>query len=65
MPHKAGSVDDLFNAFMPMIPVINHFFEVVMVMVNDKTLRQNRLGLLQEVADLARGVADFSKLEGF
>ena len=65
IPHKAGSVDDLFNAFKPMIPVINHFFEVVMVMVNDKTLRQNRLGLLQEVADLARGVADFSKLEGF
>jgi glycyl-tRNA synthetase len=64
-PHKVGSVDDLFHAFTPMIPTINHFFEAVMVMVDDQTLRQNRLGLLQQVADLARGVADLSKLEGF
>jgi glycyl-tRNA synthetase len=62
---KAGSVDDFFNAFMPMIPVINRFFEGVMVMADDQSLRQNRLGLLQQVAAMTKGVADFSKLEGF
>jgi glycyl-tRNA synthetase beta subunit len=36
-----------------------------MVMVDDSTLRNNRLGLLQRVAAMAHGVADFSKLEGF
>jgi len=65
VPRTAGSVDDFFSAFLPMIPVINHFFEAVMVMADDQTQRQNRLGLLQEVVELARGVADLSKLEGF
>ncbi len=60
-----GSVDDLFNAFLPMIPAINRFFEAVMVMAEDPALRANRLGLLQEIAALARGVADLSTLEGF
>ncbi len=30
-----------------------------------KGLRRNRLGLLQRIAALAHGVADFSRLEGF
>jgi len=34
-------------------------------MAEDKALRQNRLGLLQRIARLAEGVADFSRLEGF
>jgi glycyl-tRNA synthetase len=60
-----GSIDDLFNAFLPIIPVINQFFDSVMVMVEDQQLRQNRLGLLQQISSLTRGIADFSKLEGF
>ncbi len=60
-----GSVDDFLNAFTPMIPVVNRFFDEVLVMVNDLELRQNRLGLLQRIAALAYGVADMSKLEGF
>ena len=59
------SVDDLLNAFLPMIPTINHFFEAVMVMVEDKKIRENRLGLLQQISALSKGIADFSKLEGF
>jgi len=34
-------------------------------MAEDATVRQNRLGLVQEIAALTRGVADFSRLEGF
>ncbi len=60
-----GSVDDFLNVFTPVIPVINAFFDKVLVMAEDEKLKRNRLGLLQRVAKLADGVADFSKLEGF
>jgi len=60
-----GNVDDLFNAFLPMIPAVNQFFESVMVMVEDQTIRENRLAILQRVSRLAEWVADLSKLEGF
>jgi glycyl-tRNA synthetase len=64
-PRLPGSVDDFLNAFLPMIPAINRFFDKVLVMAEEPALRQNRLGLLQRVAALADGVADMSKLEGF
>jgi len=57
--------DILFNTFVPMIPAVNAFFDKVLVMADDKALRENRLGLLQRIAALSNGVADFSKLEGF
>ena len=62
---EPGSVDGLFQAFLPAIPAINTFFETALVMAEDAAVRANRLGLLQRVAALADGVADFSKLEGF
>jgi len=60
-----GSVDDFLNAFTPVIPSINLFFDDVLVMVEDEQVRENRLGLLQRVASLADGVVDMSRLEGF
>ena len=60
-----GSVDDFLNAFVPMIPAVNEFFDKVLVMAEDKALQENRLGLLQRIAALADGIADLSKLEGF
>jgi glycyl-tRNA synthetase len=60
-----GSVDDFLNAFTPMIPPIDKFFDEVLVMADDKGVRENRLSLLQRIAALADGVADMSKLEGF
>jgi glycyl-tRNA synthetase beta subunit len=62
---RPGSVEDLLTIFMPLIPVINRFFDAVLVMADDPAIRANRLGLLQRVSDLSAGVADFSKLEGF
>ncbi len=62
---RAGSVDDLLNAFTPVIPVINAFFDKVLVMDEDAAVRANRLGILQHISGLADGIADFSKLEGF
>jgi glycyl-tRNA synthetase len=61
----AGSVDGFLEAFMPLIPPINRFFDTVLVMDEDPRLRENRLGLLQRIASLAEGVADLSRLEGF
>jgi len=60
-----GSVDDFLNVFVPMISAVNSFFDKVLVMAEDKKLQENRLGLLQRIAALSSGVADFSKLEGF
>jgi glycyl-tRNA synthetase len=65
LPHRAGSVEDFFNAFLPVIPAINKFFETVLVMAPEPAVRSNRLGLLQRVAALASGAADLSFLEGF
>jgi glycyl-tRNA synthetase len=64
-PRSAGSVEGFFTAFLPAIPVINRFFDLVMVMVDDPVVRANRLGLLQSLAALPADVADFSLLEGF
>ena len=46
-------------------PVINGFFDTILVMDKDQKVRENRLALLQAIAGLAKGKADFSKLEGF
>jgi glycyl-tRNA synthetase beta subunit len=59
------SPDACLHAFLPMIPAINHFFDIVLVMAEEPAVRQNRLGLLQRIAALADGIANLSKLEGF
>jgi glycyl-tRNA synthetase len=59
------SPNSCLQAFLPMIPAINHFFDIVLVMAEQPAIRQNRLGILQRIAALADGVADLSKLEGF
>jgi len=64
-PRRPGSVDDFLNALLPMIPVINRFFDEVLVMTQDPSQRKARLGLLQRLSALADGVADMSRLEGF
>jgi len=65
VPRRPGSVDDFLQAFTPLIPAISLFFDRVLVMAEDATVRKNRLGLVQGIAALADGVADMSRLEGF
>jgi glycyl-tRNA synthetase len=65
MSNSGTSIDSLLNAFVPMIPAINAFFDKVLVMADVKAVRENRLALLQRVASLSQGVVDLSKLEGF
>jgi len=64
-PRRSGSVEELLAAFVNVVPAINAFFDSVLVMDEDQAVRANRLGLLQRVARLAKGTADFSVLEGF
>jgi glycyl-tRNA synthetase len=60
-----SSVDDFLAAFEPIVPVIQRFFEEVLVMAEDRAVRENRLGLLQAITTLARGRADLSRMAGF
>jgi glycyl-tRNA synthetase beta subunit len=48
-----------------MIPAIDQFFDGVLVMAEDRTLRSNRLKLLEKIVALAEGAADLTYLEGF
>jgi glycyl-tRNA synthetase len=61
----SGDVDAFLNVVVALIPFINTFFDKVLVMAEEQSVRENRLGLLQRIAGLADGVADLSKLEGF
>ena len=45
-------------------PIIR-FFDEVLVMAEDESLRNSRLALVQHLAALADGIADLSQLEGF
>jgi glycyl-tRNA synthetase len=60
-----SDVDRLLTALRPMIPAINQFFDEVLVMHQDPSLRENRLGLLQDIWDLSQGIVDVTRLEGF
>ncbi len=59
------SFDAFLQDFEPIIPVINQFFDHIMVMADDPAVRQNRLGMLQRIAALPANLADLSQLEGF
>jgi glycyl-tRNA synthetase beta subunit len=48
-----------------MIPTINGFFDDVLVMHEDRALQESRLGLLQDIWELSRGIVDVTRLEGF
>jgi len=43
-------------------PIVDSYFDKVMVMVNDEQLRANRLRLLTNVNELFRRIGDFSKI---
>jgi glycyl-tRNA synthetase len=60
-----STIDELFTAFQPMIEPINTFFDEVLVMTEDKALRENRLALLQRIGRLTEGIVDLTKVEGF
>jgi glycyl-tRNA synthetase len=60
-----SSIDELMEELRSMIPAITRFFDDVLVMADERALRDNRLALLQCIAALAAGVVDLTKVEGF
>ncbi len=60
-----GDLGGFFELFDPLIPLITDFFDNVLVMDEDQTLRENRLGLLQIISGFADGILDLTRLEGF
>ncbi|HET6595818.1 MAG TPA: glycine--tRNA ligase subunit beta [Anaerolineales bacterium] len=63
--HRPSSVNELLNIIVKLLPSINTFFDKILVMANDEKIKQNRLALVGQIANLSRGIADLSKLEGF
>ena len=45
-------------------PQVDEFFDKIMVMVDEKELRDNRLALLNSLSNLFLRVADLSRLQG-
>ncbi len=61
----SADLDAALEEVRGLVPVINAFFDKVLVMSDDETLRKSRLGLLQSIAALIQPLADLSALEGF
>jgi glycyl-tRNA synthetase len=59
------NLDTLFTTMLPLVEPINQFFDDILVMTEERELREARLGLLQHIAALTRGVVDLSKVQGF
>ena len=51
------------SALSALRPLIDGFFDDVMIMAKDEKVKNNRLALLKEIVDLGNTVGDISKLE--
>ncbi len=53
------------SALASVIPVVQTFFDKVLVAHEDQAIRQTRQALLQRIWHLADGIVDLTKVEGF
>jgi glycyl-tRNA synthetase beta chain len=60
----AGEYRAALEAISTLRPVVDRFFDKVLVMAEDRNLRQNRLRLLQKLDELFTGIAHFAEIEG-
>src|SRR4030067_627507 len=61
---SAGNYAAALQALASLRPVVDAFFDKVMVMAEDTALRHNRLGPVANLSNLFLGAADISKLQG-
>lgn len=59
---KSGDLEKALRIIANMREPVDRFFEDVMVMTEDTTVRENRLALLNAIAGLFNRMADFSKI---
>jgi glycyl-tRNA synthetase beta chain len=60
----AGEYRAALEAISTLRPVVDRFFDKVLVMAEDRALRQNRLRLLKKLDELFTGIAYFAEIEG-
>lgn len=59
------SISSFLEVCKSLVTSIDEFFENVFVMSDDDAVRINRLHLLKQIADLPKGILDFTELPGF
>ncbi|RLB94529.1 MAG: glycine--tRNA ligase subunit beta [Deltaproteobacteria bacterium] len=59
---QKGNYESALSHIAGLRPVVDTFFDDVMVMAEDTKLRQNRLALLSSVSALFKNIADFSRI---
>ncbi|MCG2786052.1 MAG: glycine--tRNA ligase subunit beta [Anaerolineae bacterium] len=62
---QPSTVNEFLQTVEKLIPAITAFFDKVLVMAEDQAVKQNRLAMVGQIANLSAGIADLSKLEGF
>lgn len=60
---KEKNAAEALNQLSKLAEPIHDFFETTMVMAEDKRVRENRLGLIYNIAQLVKGFADLSEVE--
>lgn len=60
---KEDKFDDICGLLLELRPAVDAFFDGVMVMCDDKSLRDNRLNLLKALMDRMARFADFAALQ--
>jgi glycyl-tRNA synthetase beta chain len=59
---EEGDFESAFEAAATLAPVVERFFEEVLVMAEDAAIRTNRLRLLSELRDAVGALGDFSEI---
>ncbi len=57
-----GEYTKALDALLPLAGPVDRLFDAVLIMAPDERVRANRMALLQQVVDVFRNVADFSKV---
>ncbi len=60
----AGNYRGALEVISTLRPAVDRFFDKVLVMAEDRAVRQNRLRLLKKLDDLFSGIAHFAEIEG-
>ena len=58
-------VNELLGVMMTLVAPIDDFFNDILVMHENKDLQNARLGLLQHIAELPKGIVDLTQVAGF
>lgn len=60
--YESENAAGMYDAIAGLTPEIHHFFDHVMVMVEDEQIRKNRLALLREITNTTRSFAAFEQI---